>query len=82
LRALSGLSEAPFPAIATVRGSGAVIGGHPPQVAVLEPIAVSLEADDLGVMDEAVDHGRGHHGVTEDLAPATELLVRGDLARA
>ena len=58
--------------------SGAIVGGHPAQVPVLEPVAVALEADHLGVVDQAVDHGRGHHGVAEHLAPATELLVGGD----
>jgi hypothetical protein len=37
------------------------------KVAVLEPVAVALEGDDLGVVDEAVDHGRGDHVVAEDL---------------
>jgi hypothetical protein len=43
----------------------------------LQPVAVALEADDLGVVHETVDHGGGHDGVAEDFAPATELLVRG-----
>jgi hypothetical protein len=64
--------------MATIWGSGAIVGGYPAQVTVLEPIAVALEADDLGVMHQPVDHGRGHHGVAEDLAPSPELLVGGD----
>ena len=40
-------------------------------------IGASLQVDDLGVVDEAVDHGRGDDGVAEDLAPAAEGLVRG-----
>jgi hypothetical protein len=47
------------------------------QVAVAQPVAVALEADDLGVVDQPVDHGRGDHVVAEDLAPAAEWLVRG-----
>lgn len=38
-----------------------------PEVAVLEPIAVALDADDLGVVQKTVDHGGGHHGVIEGL---------------
>jgi hypothetical protein len=58
--------------------SRCVVGGHPPEVAVFEPVAVAFEADDLGVVDEAVDHGGGHDGVAEGLAPAPEGLVGGD----
>ena len=47
------------------------------EVAVLESVAVSLEGDDLGVVDEAVDH-RGGDIVAEYLAPAAEGLVAGD----
>ena len=49
--------------------------GDPPEVAVFEPVAVAFEVDDLGVVDEAVDHGGGDGGVTEDFAPAAEGLV-------
>jgi hypothetical protein len=48
------------------------------KVAVLEPVAVAFEADDLGVVDQAVDHGGGDHVVVEHLAPAAEWLVAGD----
>jgi hypothetical protein len=51
--------------------------GGAAQVAVAQPVAVALEADDLGVVDQPVDHGRGDHVVAEDLAPAAEWLVRG-----
>jgi hypothetical protein len=54
--------------------------GDAAQVAVLEPVAVALEADDLGVVHEPVEHGRGDH-VAEDLAPAPERLVGGDEQR-
>jgi len=52
-------------------GSGA-------EVFVLEPVAVALEGEDLGVVDEAVDHRCGDDLVAEDLAPAGEGFVRGD----
>jgi hypothetical protein len=37
-----------------------------------------LEGDDVGVVDEPVDHGCGDDVVAEDLAPASEWLVAGD----
>jgi hypothetical protein len=37
---------------------------------VFEPVSVAFEGDDLGVVDEAVDHGGGDHFVAEGLAPA------------
>ena len=46
-------------------------GGDAAEVAVLEAVAVAFEADDVGVMDEAVDHGSGDGVVAEDLAPAS-----------
>ena len=54
------------------------------QVAVLEPVALAFEADDLGVVDQAVDHGRGDHVVAEDLPqrPNGLLLVTIRLARS
>ena len=48
------------------------------EVAVAQAVAVALERDDLGVVDEAVDHGGGDDVVAEDLAPAAEGLVAGD----
>jgi hypothetical protein len=39
------------------------------EVAVFESVAVALEADELGVVDESVDHRDGGHVVAEDLAP-------------
>ena len=59
-------------------GSGVsrvVVGGHPPEVAVFEPVAVAFEGDDFGVVDEAVDHGGGDGVVAEGLAPPAERLV-------
>ena len=53
-------------------------GGDAAEVAVLEAVAVAFEADDVGVVDEAVDHGGGDGVVAEDLAPGAEGLVGGD----
>ena len=49
-------------------------GGRPgvwagPEVAVFEAVAVAFEAEDLGVVDEPVDHRGGDDVVAEDLAP-------------
>src|SRR4051795_9545262 len=57
-------------------------GGDATEVAVLEPVGVPGEGDDLGVVDEAVDHRGGGDVVAEDLAPAAEGHVRGDHHRA
>ena len=37
-------------------------------------VGVAGEGEDLGVVDEPVDHGGGDHVVAEDLAPAAERL--------
>ena len=34
-------------------------GGNPAEVPVLEPAGVAVEGDDVGVVDEPVDHGGG-----------------------
>src|SRR4029453_497282 len=52
--------------------------GDAAEVSVLEPVGVALERDDVGVVDEAGDHGRGDDVVTEDLSPAPEWLVGRD----
>lgn len=39
------------------------------QVLVPEPVAVALEAEDLGVVHQPVDHRRGDHFIAEDLPP-------------
>src|SRR5712691_4463056 len=48
------------------------------EVAVAEAVAVALEAEDFGVVDEPDDHGGGDDFVVEDLAPGGEGLVAGD----
>ena len=45
-------------------------------------VGVAGEGEDLGVVDEAVDHGCGDDVVGEGLAPAAEGQVRGDHDRA
>ena len=57
---------------------GVVVVGHPPEVAVFEPIAVAFEGDDFGVVDEPVDHGGGDGGVAEDFSPASKGFVGCD----
>ena len=44
---------------------------------MFESVAGALEAEDLGVVDDAVDHRGGDRRVAEDLAPAPEWQVRG-----
>jgi len=48
------------------------------EVAFFESAGVALEGDDLGVVDEPVDHRGGDDVVAEDFAPATERFVGGD----
>src|SRR6476661_8169825 len=43
--------------------------------AVLEPVGVAVEVDDVGVVDKPVDHRGGHDVVAEHLAPPAEGLV-------
>jgi hypothetical protein len=50
--------------------------GDAAEVFVFEPVAVSFESDDVGVVDEAVDHGGGDGVVAEDLAPANWNWLR------
>ena len=47
-------------------------GGDASEVAVAQPVGVTFEGDDLGVVDQAVDHRGGHDVVAEDFAPAAE----------
>ncbi len=50
---------------------------------MLQPIAVTLEPDDLGVMHHAVDHGGGHGGVADSpQRPKGLLEVTMTLARS
>ena len=54
MRPLLALLEPGFSPARLMRRSGAIVGGHPAQDAVLEPVAVALEADHLGVVDKPV----------------------------
>jgi hypothetical protein len=54
------------------------VGGDAAEVSVSEPIAIAFEGDDVGVVDEPVDHGGGNDVVAEHLAPPAEGLVAGD----
>src|SRR6266516_3830940 len=67
-------------AIVTRRHSGSLLAlarRHPAEVAVLEPVGIALEGDDLGMMHEPVDHRGGHDLVAEHLAPPAEGLIAG-----
>ena len=55
-----------------VLGSGGRQGGDS---AVFESVAGAFKRDDVGVVNDAVDHGRGHDLVAEDIAPAGEWAV-------
>ena len=48
------------------------------EVSVFEAVGVAAQADDFGVVDQAVDHRGGDDVVAEDLTPAAEGLVGGD----
>jgi hypothetical protein len=50
-----------------VHDSSAAEGGDAAEVPVLEPVGVAFEGDDVGVVDEPVDHGGGDDLVAEDL---------------
>jgi hypothetical protein len=47
----------------------------------LQRVAVAPEDQDLGMMHEAVDHGRHRDRISEDLSPSGEGLVRADNER-
>jgi hypothetical protein len=56
--------------------------GDAAKIAALEPVAVAFEGDDVGVVDQPVDHRGGDDVVAEDLAPAFwgwDLFVVGNL---
>ncbi len=41
-------------------------------------VAIDVDLEDGGVVDEAIDGGEGHGGVGEDAVPFAEGLVGGD----
>ena len=59
-------------------GLGASGGRRAGEVAVFEAVGVALEGEDLGVVDEPIDHGGGDNFVAEDFAPAAKGCVGGD----
>ena len=44
---------------------------------MFEPVAAAFEGVDVGVVEDAVDHGGGNSLVAEDVAPAGEGQVAG-----
>ncbi len=52
--------------------------GDASEVSVIEVAAVTLHGDDVGVVDEVVDHDGCDDIAAEDFAPAPERFVRGD----
>src|SRR2546422_1186403 len=55
------------------------LGARPgAEVLVTQAVGVALQREDLGVVDEAVDHRHSDDLIAEDLTPARERLVRGD----
>ena len=44
---------------------------------VSEPVACAFEVEDVGLVDDSIDHRRGHNLVGEDLAPPGEGQVAG-----
>jgi hypothetical protein len=60
---------------------GRRLGLAPEQAGLLllpQPVAVALDVDGRGVMQQPVEDGRGDDLVVEDLAPVREALVAGD----
>ena len=51
---------------------GSVVGRRSGEVSVFEAVAVAFEGEDLGVVNDAVDHCGGGDFVAEDVAPARE----------
>ena len=60
------------------RDQSSGVGVASGEVAVFEAVAVAFEGEDLGVVNEPVDHRGGGDVVAEDLAPGAEGLVAGD----
>jgi len=52
-------------------------GGQRRDAGVLEPVGAALEGDDVGMVDDPVDHCRGDDLVSEDVSPAGEDEVAG-----
>jgi hypothetical protein len=70
----------PSPWCGAEQGDASVDGGGGPEVVVAQPVAVAFEGEDVGVVDEAVDHGRGDDVVAEAQAAKLGLEVPWRLA--
>ena len=68
----------------TCAAESSVVAAGAGEVAVAEAVTVAFEREDLGVVDESIDHGGGDDVVAEDLAKAENglLLVTIRLARS
>jgi hypothetical protein len=53
---------------------GAAAGGDSAKVAVTKSVGITFERDNFGVVDQSVDHCRGHHVVAEDFAPIARMV--------
>ncbi len=49
--------------------------GQAVDAAAAEPVAGAFEGEDVGVVDDPVDHGGGDGLIAEDVAPAGERQV-------
>jgi hypothetical protein len=63
-------------------GFGLAGGWAAAEVAVAEAVAVALEGEDLGVVDEPVDHRGGDDLVAEGLAQAENGLFEVTISEA
>ena len=52
--------------------------GQGVDASVAESVAGAFEGDDVGVVDDAVDHGGGDDLVAEDAGPGAERQVAGE----
>ena len=64
------------------RGGGSVFGRRSGEVAVFEAVAVAFEGEDVGVVNEPVDHRGGGDLVAEDLAPGEKGLLLVTISEA
>jgi hypothetical protein len=51
--------------------------GQGVDAAVAESVAGAFEGDDVGVVDDAVDHGGGDDLISEDAGPGAERQIAG-----
>jgi hypothetical protein len=58
--------------------AGGADAGEAVDAFAAEPVAGAFEGEDVGVVDDAVDHGGSDGLVAEDPAPAAERQVAGE----